>query len=308
MKRFVLVADIGATKTRLAFIRKDGKLSAVRSVMNDDVANLETLLADALAAARPRPQSAVLGIAGWIDGDQVLVTNRGWTFSRRALARKLGLKRLVAVNDFEALAHGLPALGMADLIAVGAPQEISKERLLVCGPGSGFGSALLIKVGWGAKVLASEAGHMRLGAASADEARVIAHFLRDTGPVIVEHLLSGPGLTRVHHVLSGERKRAEAIAAAARAGDVTARATADFFLGLFGRIAGDLALAYNAKAVFLAGGVTRGLAPLIPNSPFRTAFEDHAPYRDRMALIPIKAIVHEEPGLFGAAQLARRLA
>ncbi len=53
--------------------------------------------------------------------------------------------------------------------------------------------------------------------------------------------------------------------------------------------------------------MTRGLAPLIPNSTFRAAFEEHAPYRDRMALIPIKAIVHEEPGLFGAAQIARRL-
>jgi glucokinase len=304
----VLVADIGATKTRLALVRKDGKLRALRSVMNDDVADLETLLADALATARPRPQAAVLGIAGWIDGDRVLVTNRGWTFSRRALARKLGLKRLVAVNDFEALAYGLPALGTQDLTAVGAPQEMAKERLLVCGPGSGFGSALLIKDGRRAQVLASEAGHMRLGAASADEARVIAHLLRDAGPVIVEHVLSGPGLARVHHVLSGERKRAEAIATAACAGEATARATTDFFLRLFGRIAGDLALAYNAKAVFLAGGVTRGLAPLIPNSPFRAAFEEHAPYRDRMALIPIKAIVHETPGLLGAAQIARRLA
>ena len=304
----MLVADIGATKTRLALVRKDGKLRALRSVMNDDVADLETLLADALATARPRPQAAVLGIAGWIDGDHVLVTNRGWTFSRRALARKLGLKRLVAVNDFEALAYGLPALGKQDLTAVGAPQEMAKERLLVCGPGSGFGSALLIKDGRRAQVLASEAGHMRLGAASADEARVIAHLLRDAGPVIVEHVLSGPGLARVHHVLSGERKRAEAIAAAACAGEATARATTDFFLRLFGRIAGDLALAYNAKAVFLAGGVTRGLAPLIPNSAFRAAFEDHAPYRDRMALIPIRAIVREEPGLFGAAQIARRLA
>ena len=308
MKRSVLIADIGATKTRLAVVGKDGKLRAVHSAMNDDVADLETLLADALAAARPRPQAAVLGIAGWIGGDRVLVTNRGWTFSRRALARMLGLKRLVTVNDFEALAQGLPALAMADLVAVGAPQETPKTRLLVCGPGSGFGSALLLRDGRGAKVLASEAGHMRLGAASADEARVVAHFLRDTGPVIVEHVLSGPGLVRVHQVLSAEHKSAEAIATAACAGEATARATTDFFLRLFGRIAGDLTLAYNAKAVFLAGGVTRGLAPLIPNSPFRAAFEEHAPYRDRMALIPIKAIVHETPGLLGAAQVARRLA
>lgn len=304
----MLVADIGATRTRLAVVGKDGKLRAVRSVMNNDVADLETLLVGALAAARPRPQAAVLGIAGWIDADRVLVTNRGWTFSRRALARMLGLKRLVAINDFEALAHGLPALAMADLVAVGAPQETPKERLFVCGPGSGFGSALLLRGGRGARVLASEAGHMRLGAASADEARVIAHFLRDSGPVIVEHVLSGPGLVRVHQVLSGEHKSAEAIATAACAGEATARATTDFFLRLFGRIAGDLALAYNAKAVFLAGGLTRRLAPLIPNSPLRAAFEEHAPYRDRMALIPIKVIVHETPGLLGAAQIARRLA
>jgi glucokinase len=86
VKRSVLLADIGATKTRLALIGKDGRLRAVRSVMNDDVADLETLLAGALATVRPRPRAAVLGVAGWIDGDRVLVTNRGWTFSRRALA------------------------------------------------------------------------------------------------------------------------------------------------------------------------------------------------------------------------------
>ncbi len=305
----MLVADIGATNTRLALANAAGKLDSARKFPNQGVRDLAALLEEALAAAgRRRPRFAVLGVAGPVDADRFLVTNRGWSFSRRALMRRLGLKRLVVVNDFEALAHALPFLEPRDLLAVGAPHQLPKDRLLVCGPGSGFGSALLIAAGRRPRVLASEAGHMRLGAATADEARVIAHFLRETGPVIVEQVLSGSGLARLHEILCGDRKRPEAIASAARAGAAAARVTAEFFLRLYGRIAGDLALAYNAKAVFLAGGVTGGLAPLIPASAFREVFEEHPPYKDRLAQIPIRIIVHEEPGLLGAAAIARRLA
>jgi glucokinase len=149
---------------------------------------------------------------------------------------------------------------------------------------------------------------MRLGAATADEARVIAHFLRESGPVIVEQILSGSGLARLHEFLSGDRKSPEAVASAARAGNAAALATAELFLRLYGRIAGDLCLAYNARAVFLAGGVTQGLAPVIPHSAFRAAFEEHPPYSERMALIPVNIVMRDEPGLLGAAQIGRRLA
>jgi glucokinase len=309
MSRPVLIADIGATNSRLALTGADGKPRAVRAVANATVPDLESLLADALAAAgRGRPQAAVLGIAGPVEGDRVTVINRGWTFSQRALARRLKLERLVVVNDFAALACALPALRRPDLIAVGTGHGNPKQRLLACGPGSGFGSALLIAGGARPQVLASEAGHMRLGAATADEARVIAHFMRDSGPVIVEQVLSGSGLARLHTVLCGERKSSEAVASAARAGNAAALATAEFFLRLYGRIAGDLCLAYNARAVFLAGGVTQGLAPIIPRSSFRAAFEEHAPYTERMALIPVHIVVREEPGLLGAAQIGRHFA
>jgi len=309
VSRPVLVADIGATTSRLALTGADGKPRAVRMVANDAVPELAGLLADALAAAgRPRPQAAVLGIAGPVDGDRVVVVNRGWTFSCRALARRLGLKRLVVVNDFEALACALPVLRAADLVAVGAGHGAPKDRLLACGPGTGFGSALLISAKPRPAVLASEAGHMRLGAATADEARVIAHYLRETGPVIVEQVLSGSGLARLHAFLTSERKSSEAVASAARAGNAAALATAEFFLRLYGRIAGDLCLAYNARAVFLAGGVTQGLAPVIPRSSFRGAFDEHAPYAERMAQIPVHIVVREEPGLLGAAQIGRGLA
>jgi glucokinase len=304
----VLVADVGATNTRLALTAGDGKLRAIHAVANESVSGLDGLLAEALAGAgKPRPEAAVLGIAGPIDSDRVVVINRGWSFSRRALARKLGLKQLVVVNDFEALTHSLPVLKPADLAPVGIPRKMPKDRLFVCGPGTGFGSSLLLTGGAKPQVLGSEAGHMRIGAVDPAEARVIGRFTRDTGPVIVEQILSGSGLARLHEFLSRQKVSSEDVVQGARAGDAAARATVEFFLRVFGRIAGDLTLAYNAKAVFLAGGVSQGLAPLIPNSPFRDAFEEHHPYRERMALIPIRVIVHDFPGLLGAAQMARHL-
>jgi glucokinase len=304
----VLVADIGGTTTRIALARKDGSLEDVHSIADEKAGDLESMLAHSLSRmGRKRPVHAVLAVAGPIDGDRVKLTNRDWSFSRRALARALGLKRLVVVNDFIAVAYSLPVLRPADLVAVGGGRSEKGGNLLACGPGTGFGCSVMIRNGR-LRAMATEAGHMRLGAATADEARIVAHLVRDKGPAIIEDVLSGPGLVRLHRILSGGEASAEAIIAAARAGKNTAKATIDMFLRLFGRIAGDLALAFDARGgVYLAGGVGRALAPLVPASAFRAAFEEHPPYEGRLAAIPVHVIVHASPGLVGAAELARSL-
>jgi glucokinase len=303
----VLVVDVGATTTRLALARKDGSLDGVRSFANDAAKDLATLLAGALDRAGPkRPVTCALAVAGPIDGDRVTLTNRAWSFSRRGLARTLKLKRLLVVNDFVAIAHALPALRSADLVSVGGGRGDARGTLLACGPGTGFGVGVLLRAGRRMHAMASEAGHMRLGAATADEARIVAHLVREQGPVAVEDVLSGPGLARLHRILADEKSGAETIVVAARAGNGKARATIDVFLRLFGRIAGDLALAFDARGgVYLAGGLGRALAPLVSSSPFRAAFEEHPPYESRLASIPTHIIVHPVPGLIGAAELAR---
>ena len=309
MSRSILVADVGATTTRLAIARKDGALEGVRAIANNKSENLPTMLAEMLdEAGRRRPFGAVLAVAGPVDGDQITLTNRSWSFSRRELARTLKLKPLVVVNDFTAVAHVLPKFGPADLVAVGGGRGEPRGNLLVCGPGSGFGVAALMRSGGKPRAISSEAGHMRLGAATADEARIVAHLVREYGPAVIEHVLSGPGLVRLHRFLAGEQSSTEAIIAAARVGNSLARETTDAFLRLFGRIAGDLALAFNALGgVYLAGGLGRALESLVPSSPFRAAFEEHPPYQGRLALIPIHVVVHSAPGLVGAAEIGRSL-
>jgi glucokinase len=307
MAKPALVADIGASTIRVALARANGALVSMRSFPLRSDENPETRLAAALLAAKPRPDAAVLAVAGPVDGDQVTMTNFNWSFSQKTLMRSLKLKRMTVVNDFVAVAHALPALRPADLVSLPGGHKNAKGNLLACGPGSGFGVSALIPARRPIAI-ASEAGHMRLGAATADAARVVAHLVREMGTVVTEHVLSGPGLARLHRILTDRHESAEEIAAAARRGQAEAKATVDMFLRWFGRIAGDLALTFDARGgVYLAGGVSRALAPLVASSGFREAFENHPPYATRLAAIPLYVVVHPAPGLAGAAVLARRL-
>jgi glucokinase len=306
MKRPVLLADIGATTTRIAVARDGVKLEDVRTLPSAGIKDLPALLGEALAGAEARPTVAVLAVAGPVEGEDVALTNLPLAFNCAALKSRLKLARLHVANDFACLAHAMAALTDPDVQAIGGGHAVPKANAVVCGPGSGFGTALVLRDGKEARVVPSEAGHMRFGAANADEARVIARLVRDHGSVAIDDVVSGPGLARLHHILSGEEATPEAVIAGATAREEKARATVDVFLRLYGRIAGDLALAFDARGgVFLGGGVSRALAHLMPGSPFRAAFEDHPPYQKRLAGIPTSVVIHPTPGLVGAAVIAR---
>jgi glucokinase len=301
-----LVADVGGTNTRIALGGADGALHDLRSFKNDDVKDLAALVGEVLAGAgKQRPRFAALAVAGPVDGDEIRLTNRPWKFSRSAVREALALDELVVVNDFLAVAHALPALAAEDLWPLEMKTAPARGNLLACGPGTGFGAAALVRSGREAIAISSEAGHMRLGAATAEEAKVIGRLACDRGAVAVEDVLSGRGLVAVHRILSGRETTTDAIIAAAKKGESEARATMDFFMTVFGRVAGDLALAFDCRSgVFIAGGLGQALVELYAGAPFNDAFREHPPYQERLAAIPIFVVMHPFPGLIGAQQIA----
>jgi len=269
------------------------------------VPDLRELLERELAAAgKPRPTTAVLAVAGPIDGDRVALTNRAWWFSQAKLKRALKLKRLIVVNDFAAVAHALPVLQVKDLVRIGGGKGEPGGNLVACGPGTGFGVAALVRRAREPFVLSSEAGHMMFGPAAAEEAEIFARLSPGPKPRVVENLLSGPGLARLHRALAGQTLSSDHVIINVKAGDEAALRTVEAFLRLLGRVAGDIALAFDARGgVYIAGGVGRALAPLFAASPFRKAFEDRPTYGDRLAATPTYAIVHPSPELLGALTL-----
>lgn len=300
-----LIADIGGTNSRFA-LAEGGRPGPMVRLADDDIDGPEALIAAAIAGLPAvAVDSAVLALAGPVTDAGVALTNRQWTFRREALARRFGLKRLVLVNDFEALAHALPALGAGDLRTLSAGSADSGP-MLVLGPGTGLGAAVH-RPGSEPQVLATEAGHMSFGPASSDEEAVFAAIRTQAGFVSAETILSGPGLERLHTALhGGERLSPAAIAARVAEGDRQALRTFRLFTRLLGRFAGDLALAFRSSGgLFLAGGVLRHLQDHIEAEILHDAFASHPPYAAWLGRIPLHVVVAEEPGLIGCATLAQ---
>jgi glucokinase len=302
----VLLADIGGSKSRFALAAASGVTPAV-VVDNDTVAGFEGAIAHFLDASSARPQRATLAVAGPVDGDEIMLTNRPWRCRRSHLAERFGFSDIRVLNDFEALAWALPKLAASDVRPLSAARAASPGVQLVIGPGTGLGIAALVPANGGAHVLASEGGHGLFGPQAPDEFELFGRIADECGSVCAETLLSGRGLMRLAHVggSAAEHDTPEALVARALAGEPSAHATAQLFLRLLGRFAGSMALTFKALGgVYIAGGIARALEPLFEEPYFRAAFEAHPPYETLLKGIPTWLITCPEPGLIGCAVVA----
>jgi len=297
----ILVADIGGTNSRLALGDRAGRLHNLRTIKNAEISDLREPLEAVIGSSGVT--DAVLAVAGPVDSDVVSLTNYSWKISRPMLMQALGLTRLTLINDFLAVAYAAPTIGDDDLLYLQGNSVGSRGNILVCGPGTGFGVAALIDSPHGRVGISSEAGHAVLGAASRSE-EIIFSRLRDGGePLSIEAVLSGQGLSRLYEAMNDSPLSSEDIMARLQAGDEKASKTVSLFLDIFGRVGGDLALTYNAMSgVFLTGGVGRALVQHYKLSPFVASFQNHPPYSERLAEVPVAVLLHEQPGLLGALQ------
>jgi len=302
-----LVADVGGTNTRCALLDGDGRVGAVTTFRNAEYGGLAEVLAAFAGRAAARPVAAVLAIAAPIGGDEVSMINIGWRFSRAALAEALGLRRLVVMNDFAALAWALPCLGDAELVAVGGGAAAPGGARVVLGPGTGLGVATLVEGDAGLVAVPGEGGHVTLAAADEAEERVVGAMRARFGHCSAERLVSGPGLALLHAALHGGPALApDDIGRAFLARDAAAAETFGMFFRLLGTVAANAALTVGATGgVYIGGGIVPRYAEAFAHSGFRARFEAKGRYRDFMAAIPTRVITAAHPALAGLAARAR---
>jgi glucokinase len=303
-----LVADIGGSNSRFGLANATGWPEQIVVIENDTVPNLETALAHYLTNVGAHPQTAVLAIAGPIQGEEITLTNRAWRFRRADFAARFGFRQLLIVNDFEALAWALPRLTGSHVRPLGHGSQPREGVKLVVGPGTGLGVAALLPAGGRWHAVASEGGHASFGPCALDEDHVFARLRAQYGAVSAETVLSGAGLLRLARALHPERsdRDPKTIVADAKRSDATALAVTRMFVRLLGRFAGDLALTFKALGgVYITGGVAHALGPLLDDPGFRAAFEAHAPYEALLGRIPTLLITSEQPGLIGCGMLVQ---
>lgn len=253
--------------------------------------------------------AACLAVAGPVtpDGRQARFTNLPWQADATTLSARAAAPLRLA-NDFAAVAAGVDACLPAQRQVLQSGMTDTRDAgglRLVLGAGTGLGVAALRGSGASLDILPSEGGHIGFAPQDDRQDRLLAALRAEHGRVTAERLVSGPGLAAIHRILTNETLAPAEIAAQALAGKDTARITTDTFFAIYGAVAGDLAMAFMARnGVFLAGGVTQRLLPLLADSPFLTAFNAKAEHTALLGRMPVTVLTDPDIGLVGAAVLA----
>jgi glucokinase len=315
-----LLGDVGGTNARWAWQARPGAaLERVRVLPCSQFGAIDACIQHYLRLeGLPAPRCAAFGIATAVTGDLVQMTNHPWHFSIAALQVALDVERLVVLNDFEALALAVPALGDAESRAVGGGAAIVGANLAVLGAGTGLGVSGLVADGHGAwHAVVGEGGHVTLAAGNAREASVLAVLRERFGHVSAERALSGPGLVNLYDAVCRlEAKAADpldpadvltrALAPGAEQ-DVQCREALHLFGALLGSTAGNLALTLGARGgVYIGGGIVPRLGTHFDALPFRARFEDKGRFQPYLAAIPTRVITAEAPALLGAVRALDR--
>jgi len=313
-----LVGDVGGTHARFGVVGARGEgVTQVREFACDDHDSLQSVVDSYLRETQPVPPAAcAIAIATPVTGDRVSMTNRNWSFSIESLRQRLGVDRLLVLNDFTALALALPALASQELEPVGAGNAMAGEALALLGPGTGLGVGCLVASGEGVLPLASEGGHVTLSAADEREERVIAALRREFGHPSAERALSGSGLVNLYRFACAEANRAPLpllpadVGARALAGsDEACSEAVELFFALLGGVAGNLALTVGARGgVYIGGGIVPRLGDWIHRSHFRARFNAKGRFRAYLSSIPVWLIRPSSPPALRGANAALDLA
>ena len=308
-----LIADIGGTNARFALIEgddtRDERVLAC-AAWPDLFSAVEHYLDSVGAiAGQRRPLEAAFAIAGPITGDIVRMTNHVWQFSAAHTRQRLGLRRLIILNDFTALAMAVRHLPQDELKAVGGGRPAPGLPIAVVGPGTGLGVSGLIPAGAHWIPLQGEGGHVTLSVMNEREMAVLRQLHQRFSHVSAERVLSGPGLVNLYDALCAVEGVVPEVLGPP---DITRRAkeascricleAVNMFCALLGTMAGNLVLTLGALGgVYIGGGIAPSLGPLFTNSPFRDRFEDKGRYADYLAAVPSYLIHSALPAFTGLA-------
>ena len=319
-----LAADVGGTHARIGLVVGNPGGARPVSVLHyhryscADWSGLTAMLRDFVEQLANTPNAdagkqlrhCAVACAGYVLDDAIVNENLPWPVSIRDIRDGLGIQRLAVINDFEAVAYATQFITAEETRPIiDAAQPASSGPVLVMGPGTGLGSAVLLPGQPRAQVLATEAGQISLAPGNEREIEILRLLGRERSHVSFEDALSGPGLLKLYGALCelrGSAPRlltpAEVTGAALAASDVAAVEALHVFCGLLGSFVGDLVLLYGARGgVYLAGGILPQIQPFLRASTFAERYFNKGVMRAYLQQVPVRLIEHGQLGVIGAA-------
>jgi glucokinase len=323
----ILAGDVGGTKTTLALFERRGRdwaLVREDTMPSRDFTSLEAAIARFLGGGpRVSIAAACVGIAGPVVDGRAVTTNLPWVVDERVLASEIPAMHARLLNDLEATAYGVGALGEQELMPLqsGVPRA---GNVAVIAAGTGLGEAIVAGDREPRTVVATEGGHADFAPRGELEDELLRHLRKEFGRVSYERVLSGPGLANVYRFLRDTGVAAESpeVAVLMRERDPAAvvtelgierrdrlcEMTLNIFVSVYGAEAGNLALkALAVGGVVVAGGIAPRIVPVLAAGGFITAFRDKGRLASLMETIPVHVALNPKTALLGAARVARAM-
>lgn len=313
----LLVADIGGTNARFGLVDPTKNNSTYNYIAQEqitlrcaDYAHINDLVKACCTSFNiEMPKHACFAIAGPIENGVVQMTNLDWKFSIDELRLQLGMTTLHVINDFAALAYATPFLQEQEIKTLYQAPAQPDAPIVVMGPGTGFGMALLVPNNSNWKIIPTEGGHVSFAPTNEKELAIKSFLLKEQSHVSVEDVLSGSGLVNLYRALAhiaGVEAQPYTPADVSIKGlandDAICRDAVVTFCNTLGSVAGDKALSSGARGgVVIGGGITPKLMELLPNTDFIARYKNKGPMAHYVNDIPVKLILNDKAALIGAA-------
>lgn len=311
----ILIGDIGGTNARFSLITdafaEPKEFPIVRTANYPTIDDaIQKVVLDQTSW---QPRSAILAIAGPINGDEIPLTNCPWVVRPNNMLANLGFDDVTVVNDFEAQALAVASLSEEHQIQLGRGTQLEGHSKVVLGPGTGLGVAGLVHALHAWIPVPGEGGHVDLGPRSDRDLEIFEHIERIEGRVSAEQILCGRGLVNLYNAIcitdrvgSVFTDPADVSTKGLSGEDAQATEAVSLFATYLGRVAGDMACIFMARGgVYLAGGIPQKILPALKRPEFRAAFEDKAPHTALMSTIPTYVMTHPLAALAGLSTYAR---
>jgi glucokinase len=332
--KYLFAADVGGTKTEvvLAVANRDWPgIIAQHVYPSREFETLDAVIADFLARPEAREHAASLDaacicVAGPVEADHATTTNLSWAISASELGERFAVPAVKLVNDFAAAAVGIARIEQRDLETLQQGEAVTRGTRAIVGAGTGLGVALMTASGESYVVHPSEAGHADFAPLDEIQDGLLACLRRVHGRVSYERVLSGAGLAQIFRFLMESRgdtpssamlealeRKSDDAAVVSEFGltrrDPVAVRALDVFAAIYGAFAGNIALTVLARGgVYIAGGIAPKIAAKLKDGTLVRAFTNKGRFSDLLSTIPLQVVMNSRVGLYGALDLAGRLA
>lgn len=320
----ILAGDIGGTKTRLAIIDVAGhslQTRAESTYPSQEHASLRAIVQAFLKAHDEPVAAACFGVAGPVRHQMADVTNLPWHINAGELEQRFSIGDVSLLNDLEANAWGIEALGPDDIFELHAGDPDAAGNAAIIAAGTGLGEAGMFFDGKRHRPFATEGGHTDFSPCCRLETELQQFLAERYSHVSWERVLAGPGLVNIHSFLRHQRSvetpgwlaekmhngdPAAAISDAAQSGqDDICEEALEMFIRLYGAEAGNLALKHMASGgIYIGGGIAPKILDWLKKEDFMRAFLAKGRMRSLLERIPVRVILNDRTALYGPAVYA----